>query len=263
MWRELPRSPRLEVSESMTRTESSVSVSVQALLDAEEHRRAEQVIVANRLKQEHERRAFEESARRANEAKLRAEAALAEMRQQAQCDREQAERLDRERSAHLERTRAELELSTKAALLRLEQQNELERLALQRDVRLRRLEGQRAMLIALLVTTAIGAATIYGGVLRPGRLRLEADITRSLRLGEESRAEAERERGRLRATIAEHAQAEEALRQRIADLSQSLAAHRKPALERANPGARVPFERRPVAPSACTCSKVDPLCDCW
>jgi hypothetical protein len=246
----------------MSRTESSVSLSVQSLIEAEERRRTEQILLANRLKQEQERLASEESVRRANEAQMRAEAALAEVQRRARLDRAESERLELERVAHLERTRAEIELGTKTALLRLEQQQELERLTLQRDARVRRLEGVRSILGALLVTTLLGAGAIYGMVLRPGRASLEADLAHALQIGEDHRIETARERTRLQATIAEQAQVAEELRRRVAELEQLA---RTPTVsDHRQEHSRGPALRnRPVAPPACTCAKADPLCDCW
>ncbi|MGC4063092.1 MAG: hypothetical protein QM784_00255 [Polyangiaceae bacterium] len=246
----------------MSRTESSVSLSVQSLIEAEERRRAEQVLLARHLQKEQERLAVEESARRANEAQMRAEAALAEVQRRAQAERAESERIELERAAQLERTRAELELGAKTALLQLEQRQELARLTLQRDSRVRRLEGQRLLLISLLATTLLGAVTIYGLVIRPGRASLEADLTRTLQLGEERRMDAGRERDRLQSKVNEQSRIEQDLRTKIAELERAQRATSRSDRPQERP--RGPALRdRHVVPPPCTCPKADPLCDCW
>jgi hypothetical protein len=229
----------------------------------EEERRAEQVLRAHRRKEEQERLLFAEQARRAEVAQQRAELAVREMRAHEQAERVTEERLQGERAAYLERVRAELELEATLTVMKTAQQQELERLALLRDARVRTLEGQRGLLGAFLLTLIIGIGLIYAVILRPDNTRLATALVDSRRANDESRQEQGKEReahdrriAELSSQLGEQTRVVEGLRKEL------LAAKAEP-----RPGSgqgRTTMPPPPPPPkTVCKCDKADPLCDCW
>jgi hypothetical protein len=236
--------------------ESSVTASLTQLKHEEERRRAELVVLAQRRKLEQEREALVEQARISEQQRLRVEAATREANRRADQERAEHERLDRERIVELERVRAELELRTKVAVMQLEQEQEAARLRLVRDAKVVRLEGQRSLLLALLVTLTVGAGVIYALLLRPAALRLEEDLSLQTRINLEQRAEREKERAGVAFQVGD-------LEQRLSDTSAKLAeANRRleasgTRLVRSPPVRALP--RPPRGEAACV-DPNDPLC---
>lgn len=248
----------------MTRTEeSSVATSLQLLLIQEEERRAEQVILAHRRKQEQERLHAEAQAQRAEAARNRAEAAAREVSEHTERERDEAARNERERALVLERARGDIELQTKLTLMKTEQQHEMERLALQRDGRVRALEGQRGMLVAALGTVTLGVVLLYVALLSPESRRQAVALTElDQRLGELRRRATEELHSRdrrvseLTRTLAERDGMLDKLRQDLKAAGEQRKT--KPTVGRA------PIERVDPRPAPlCPCDKTDPLCDCW
>lgn len=247
----------------MSRGESSVMTSLQQLMVQEEERRKEQVFRAHRLKQEQERRHFEEQAKRAEEAQNRAENAARSLLEGESRLRAEAARVEGERIAYLERVRANLELEAKLAVMKAEQQTELERLALLRDDKVRRLEGQRGLLVALLSTLLLGSLGGYIGILRPANRREETARHELARTLVSQRQEQRREReGYVRRSTELELEVTENVR-RIAQLEKELQASKSGTNQRGRPGARRPSTVITQLPKKCDCDKADPLCDCW
>jgi len=246
----------------MSRTEGSVSVSIQQLLAQEKERRAEQVYLAHRLMKEQERLAMEEVAARAEAAQKRAEAAARELRQRSLSEAAEQQRLDTERQLVLERTRVDLELQSKTTLLRLQQQQELERLAIVRDVRVRLLEGHRAFLLAGLTTMLVGGCLIYGFALRPAAQRQTAALQELARLNDDQRASQKVERDTLDRRLEEQSRviaSKERERSQLLEQITKLRNNGSAAKSVIDKSTRPPLQ---VA-KKCTCDKSDPLCDCW
>lgn len=246
----------------MSRTESSVSASIAQLVAEDEERRKERVQRANEHRMQQQRLVVEAQARLAQEAQGRAELAARAIQEQSSRETEEQYRRALEERLLLERTRIEAEQAARTATQRLEHQQEMERLALQRDARVRALEGQRGLLLGGLLTLLVGVLVLYGGLIAPAKQRLqqslkdEANAHRAERLSLEDGQAALRGRLRDAATI-------------VATKDAELRALRL-ALERASKEARGPTSHpvnaqgggRPSQP-ACHCDRNDPLCDCW
>lgn len=247
----------------MSRVESSVMTSLQQLMVEEEERRAEQVIRARLLKQEQERTMFEEQARRAEAAQKRAEIAAREVIERDWANRAEAERVEGERIAHLERVRSNLELEAKLALMKAEQQQEVERLTILRDARTRALEGQRGLLAGLLVTLLIGSFGIYLLILRPTLKRERAQLDDLTRIQTELRHDREQYRIRAAQKISELKDEIAMSGSKVEQLKRELliakTAQPKPGKRPVGPTPSQP--KQPI--NQCTCNKADPLCDCW
>jgi hypothetical protein len=247
----------------MAHGESSVMTSLQQLMVQEEERRKEQVYRAHRLKQEQERLLFEEQARRAEEAQKRAESAAQSLLESESRSRAEAVRLEGERSAYLERVRANLELEAKLAVMKSEQQAELERLSILRDANVRRLEGQRGLFVALLSTVLLGSLGVYFLILRPASVREATERHELSRTFEERRLGYLREReGYDRRIAVLELEATERIR-RITQLEKELQATKTGTNQRGRPGGRPPPTGLTQPPKPCGCDKTDPLCDCW
>jgi hypothetical protein len=243
----------------MSRIEGSVATSLQQLLAQEEERRAEQVLRARHLKQEQERLLFEEQAHRAEEAQRRAEAIAHEVRERSATERATEQRLQCERTAHLERVRAEIELDAKLTVMKAEQQQEVERLALLRDARVRTLEGQRGLLVALLLTLALGMAMIYGAILRPMVQRQALALVDFGQTNEALRRGQSREHEVFLRRVTELSSQLNDKSQLVETLRKELAAAKVPP-KKGTPRIQV---TSPRPNTVCTCNKTDPLCDCW
>jgi hypothetical protein len=235
----------------MAREESSVTSSLQQLMVEEDQRRAEQVALAHRRKLEQDRELLEQRRRNAEQA----ERETRETALQASVERAERERLDRERVADLERVRSDLELRAKTAVMQLEQQHELERLALQRDRRLARVEGHRMVLSALLATLLVGALLLYGLLLLPESQRRDQTVAQLSRANAEQRSTGERERNQFELRIAGLRTELDQVKAQFDEARQSLAvcaARRQPV---------VPSRQRSAAPAEQPCvSDNDPLC---
>lgn len=187
----------------MAREENSVMSSLNQLLVDEQQRRTEQILVARQRKLQQEREVLEQQVRESEEARLRSERITREANERLANERAEQTRLEQTRQLELERIKSDLELGSRVALINLEQQHELERLAFQRDRRVARLEGQRGLLIALFGTMLFGLVVTYLLVFRPGTLRQEQIITSLSHAATNQRSEFERERERFVARLAE------------------------------------------------------------
>jgi hypothetical protein len=137
----------------------------------------------------------------------------------------------------------------------------MERLSLVRDERVRSLEGQRGLLLGLLITLTVGAVVLYAAVFGPDSRRQSAALS-----------EVEQRMGELRRRATDEIVARD---RRAAELSTSLA-EREGTIERLRRELkaaeeatktkphRVQVTRPVVGPTPkCPCDKADPLCDCW
>ncbi len=242
----------------MARQESSVMSSLQQLIGDEDQRRAEQIALAHRRKLEQERELLEQERRRAEQEQRRSKAAKREAERQSDEERAEHERKERERILEFERVRGELELRARVTVMQTEQQHELERLAIARDGRVARLEGQRLMVSALLGTMLAGAVLLYFAVMVPGSRRQEQLVAQLTQGKLTQRDERERERAREDAKVLELESLVARLHSELKAARQKLA-EREPKKDPRVVASPTGGGSRPVKVETCT-NPNDPLC---
>ena len=132
-------------------------------------------------------------------------------------------------------------------------------MALLRDARVRTLEGQRGLLVALLLTLALGIAMIYGVILRPMVQRQALALVDFGQTNEALRREQSREHEVFLRRVTELSSELNEKSQLVETLRKELAAVKSPP-KKGTPQTHV---TSPRPKPACTCNKTDPLCDCW
>ncbi len=227
----------------MTRTDESVSTSVERLIAEERNRRLEQLRAAKLRMQE------AEQAERAERERLAAQQAEREIqdrdreRQRVEADRnrlalQQAEQRLREKACEWAEQRAQQEL----------------RLSFERDARVQGLKGAVRLLASLLGTVVVGAVVLHLTVLAPSRRRLAQDYSELLERHQASLREAEREH---RSPLTRVREGEERIRELESKPSVSVPTQR-PETKKPNR----PPTARPQPPRPCNCDPFDPLCTC-
>lgn len=239
----------------MTQEESSVISSLRQLRLEQEQQCIEQARLEQLRARLHAQAVLRESAAAPESARQRQELAKRDALRAA--DEQRLEREQRERELDIERFRVESELRAKVQLMQLKQEHSIQRLAIERDAKVRRLEGQRVMISSLLGTLLIGAIAVWGLLIGP-QFRNREGLVRQLTLAHAAaRNELQQQRTKHEAQISD-------LESRNRDLQSQLAVKQAKSLSTVEPrqGAKPPHPIRPEKPvrKQTACDAGDPLC---